>query len=230
METFSMFFLLSFFTLLLKLSVSETIVVDGITEWKKPSVLVGDTIIFKHKQHYNLYIFQNRKAFKLCNFTQAILLTDPISNSFTWHPSRPGVFYYLFNNGSLNTCQENEKLPILVSLQPPEIMTPSPEIAPSPESGGGVVSSSPAKPWNLLSPQPSSSPSPSPRSSSKLPDKREGGIPFINSNPAVPLPTDADAATIRPLPMSGTGNVRQMVGLFSVQIPLSFVVWMMLWN
>ncbi|KAF5182946.1 Cupredoxin superfamily protein [Thalictrum thalictroides] len=230
METFSMFFLLSLFTLLLKLSVSETIVVDGLTKWKNPSVLVGDTIIFKHKQHYNLYIFQNRKAFKLCNFTQAILLTDPISNSFTWHPSRPGFFYFLFNNGSVNTCQENGKLPILVTLQPPESMTPSPElapqIAPSPTSGGGIVSSSPAKPWNLLSPPQSNSPSPAPRS-----DKRgggTGGIPFINSNPAVPLPTDADAATIRPLPMSG--NVGQMVGLLSVQIPLFCVVWMMLWS
>jgi hypothetical protein len=36
-----------------------------------------------------------------------------------------------------------------------------------------------------------------------MPDKG-GGIPFINSNPAVPLPTgEIDSATIRPLPTSG---------------------------
>lgn len=39
--------------------------------------------VFKHKQHYNLYIFQNQRAFNLCNFSQATLLTKPNTTSFT---------------------------------------------------------------------------------------------------------------------------------------------------
>jgi hypothetical protein len=39
-----------------------------------------------------------------------------------------------------------------------------------------------------------------------VPDKSDG-MPFINSNPAVPLPTgEVDSATIRPLPTSGQGG------------------------
>lgn len=39
-----------------------------------------------------------------------------------------------------------------------------------------------------------------------MPDKG-GGIPFINSNPAVPLPTgEVDSATIRPFPTSAHGG------------------------
>ncbi|OVA15470.1 hypothetical protein BVC80_9039g11 [Macleaya cordata] len=235
MENSSIIFLLFLFTLLFQHSISETIVVDGVTEWRNPSVHIGDSLIFKHKNHYKLYIFQNRKAFDLCNFSQATLLTKPNSPSFMWNPSRPGFFYFTFNNGSLKTCEESEKLAIKVIPRPPENRDLSPEIspqaAPAPTSGG-TVSSSPAYHWHFISPQASS---PSPASSAKspvtipsmLPDKG-GGIPFINSNPAVPLPTgETDAAIIRPLPASGHG--RQVVGLFAVQIPLSCVLWQMLY-
>lgn len=81
---------------------------------------------------------------------------------------------------------------------------PSPAPAPS---SGGVVSSSPA--FSLpFHPRQADSPSPAPSgsSSSIVPDKG-GGIPFINSNPAVPLPTgEVDSATIRPLPTSAHGG------------------------
>lgn len=90
-------------------------------------------------------------------------------------------------------------------------------VAPTPASGGGgdVVSSSPTYPWPNRPGEGSSSPGPSPFSAaanspvkmpSLVPDKG-GGIPFINSNPAVPLPTgEVDSATIRPLPASGHGR------------------------
>ncbi|XP_022751468.1 predicted GPI-anchored protein 58 [Durio zibethinus] len=222
----------------------ETILVDGVFEWKNPSVHVGDSLIFKHKYHYNLYIFQNKDAFNLCNFTQATLLTKPNSTSYAWHPSRPGFFYFAFNNGSLKTCQGSQKLSIEVfSALPPENATsPSSELpstaAPAPTSGGSVVSSSPAYPWPF---RPRQAVSPAPSASSPVtvptpvPDK-SGGIPFINSNPAVPLPTgEVESATISPLPTSDHGGQVQffsitlaVVGLLAAPVALFSVAFLAL--
>lgn len=235
-------FLLSFLTLLFPLSLSATVVVDGVSEWKNPTVQVGDSIIFRHKYQYNLYIFQNRRAFNLCNFTQATLLTKPNSTSFTWHPSRLGFFYFSFNNGSTKACQDGKKLAIEVSSSlPPEISASSPELQPPmasppvlPPTVGGIVSSSPAYPWPF-GPRESTAPSPSPVSAifpatspSMVPVKGGGAIPFINSNPAVPLPTgEVDSATIRPVPTSSDHRV-QVVGSQAVVGALCCVVFMML--
>ncbi|XP_052189163.1 uclacyanin-3 [Diospyros lotus] len=218
-------FLFSLLSLPFQISDSATVLVDGVSEWGNPIVHIGDSIIFKHKYDYKLYIFQNKEAFNLCNFTQATLLTKPNSTSFTWHPSRPGFFYFSFNNGSLKECHDGHKLAIEVTSAPPESPATSPDPAQGPSSGG-VVSSSPAYPWPFQ-PHGSESPSPSPSAvlpaaSPSLPDKG-GGIPFINSNPAVPLPTgEVDSATIRPLPTSGHG--RQVVGFSALQMALFFPV------
>ncbi|KAK9080779.1 hypothetical protein SSX86_000537 [Deinandra increscens subsp. villosa] len=169
---------------------SATLVVDGVSEWKNPTVQVGDSIIFRHKYNYNLYIFKNRRAFNLCNFTESTLLT-PASPTFTWHPSRLGSFYFAFKNISTNTCDNNKKLAIQVSssltpetsasppLPQPSVMAPSPSTdshgnivssSPQPSSSGGsgggggggdIVSSSPSYPWPNR-PQELASPSPSP--------------------------------------------------------------------
>ncbi|XP_028106895.1 uncharacterized protein LOC114305946 [Camellia sinensis] len=147
------FLLVSLLSLVFSLSDSATVVVDGVSEWKNPTVHIGDSIIFKHKYDYKLYIFQNRGAFNLCNFTQASLLTKPNSNSFTWHPSRTGIFYFSFNNGTLKSCQSAQKLAITVSLSPPQNSATSPELSPAASpapSSGGIVSSSPAYPWPFL--------------------------------------------------------------------------------
>ncbi|XP_050366259.1 uncharacterized protein LOC126784790 [Argentina anserina] len=230
---FSMFFFMCLLSLHFQHSHSTTILVDGVSEWKDPVVHVGDSIIFQHKYHYNLYIFQNQRAFNVCNFTQATLLNKPDSTSYTWHPSRPGFFYFSFNNGSLlNACQDTQKFAIRVSLT-----AMAPAAAPEPSSktgsggrggsGGGVVSSSPTYPWPFQPHQASLSPSPEPSVGSLLPNKG-GSTPFINSNPAVPLPTgEVDSATIRPIPTSGhQGEV--MVRLFATQMALFIVVLMML--
>uniref|UniRef100_A0A5B6YHL7 Putative Cupredoxin superfamily protein isoform 1 n=1 Tax=Davidia involucrata TaxID=16924 RepID=A0A5B6YHL7_DAVIN len=214
---------------------TSVVVVDGVSEWRNPTLHVGDSIIFNHKYHYKLYIFQNKIAFDLCNFTQATLLTKPNSSSFTWHPSRPGFFYYSFNNGSLSTCY-GQKLVIKVSPPQPSngALSPPPELSPiaaPPPSSGGVVSSSPAYPWPFR-PRELTSPSPAPTAilpattPSTVADKGDA-IPFISSNPAVPLPTgEVDSATIRPLPISGHG--RQVVGFLAVQIAVCWVVFLML--
>ncbi|GAV59882.1 hypothetical protein CFOL_v3_03413 [Cephalotus follicularis] len=230
-------FLICLLSLLSKHCHSTTILVDGVLVWKNPSVHIGDSIIFKHKYHYNLYIFHNQNAFNLCNFTQATLLTKLNSTSYKWHPSRPGSYYFTFNNGSLKTCQDSQKLSIEVSLRPPppETATPSPEIppmaAPAPLSGG-VVSSSPAYPWPFR-PHQAASPSEAPNANSPLtvptldPDKN-GGIPFINSNPAVPLPTgEVDSATIIPFPTSAHGG-KVLMGLLTRGMTLCSVIFLLM--
>jgi len=89
-------------------------------------------------------------------------------------------------------------------------------MAAPPLSSGGAVSSSPSYPWPFR-PQDSNSPSPAPTnpvfpaiSPSMLPKKGNGGgMPFINSNPAVPLPTgEVDSATIGPLLTSGDSRLQ----------------------
>ncbi|PON83025.1 Cupredoxin [Trema orientale] len=236
MEFSKLIILLSLVSLLSQPCQSTTILVDGVSEWKDPSVHVGDSVIFKHKYHYSLYIFQNQRAFSLCNFTQATLLIKPNTTSYTWHPSRPGFFYFSFNNGSVRTCQGSQKLAVKVSSTPaPESSTIAPKLppmaAPAPTSGG-VVASAPAYPWPFR-PKEAAPPAQEPSASSPaimpslVPDKG-GGIPFINSNPAVPLPTgEVDSATIRPLPISGHGR-QVMVGYFGVQMAVLCMVLLML--
>ncbi|XP_062098484.1 early nodulin-like protein 9 [Humulus lupulus] len=235
MEFSNLIILLSILLSLLSQTCQSTrILVDGVSEWKDPTVHVGDSVIFKHKYHYNLYIFQNERAFNLCNFTQATLLSKPNTTSYTWHPSRSGFFYFTFNNGSLSsTCQGSKKLAVKVSSTPaPESSTISPPTkAPAPSSGG-AVSSSPAYPWPFR-PKEAASPAPEPYATSPamipslVPDKG-GGIPFINSNPAVPLPTgEVDSATIRPLPMSSHGG-QVMMGCFGVQMTVLCMVLLLL--
>ncbi|KAK6940035.1 hypothetical protein RJ641_029566, partial [Dillenia turbinata] len=206
----SLFYLLLLLvSLFFKQSNSNTMKFDGVSEWKNTIVHVGDSIIFSHKYHYNLYIFQTQNAFSLCNFTQATLLNKPNSTSFTWNPSRTGFFYFSFNNGSKIPCQHGRKLAIKVT-NPKQTITLSPEIPPerSPEPiPGGTVSSSPAYPWPFRPHEWSNSPMIAPSASPPLVAEKGGGdtngMPFINSNPAVPLPTgEVDSATIRPLPTS----------------------------
>ncbi|XP_071696341.1 uncharacterized protein [Rutidosis leptorrhynchoides] len=229
---------------------SATLVVDGVSEWKNPIVQVGDSVIFRHKYNYNLYIFKNRRAFNLCNFTESTLLT-PTGPTFTWHPSRLGSFYFAFKNNSTKVCDDNQKLAIQVSSsvtpesasppvpQPPK-RTSSPSPAPSPSisggshstivsstpppmsssggigGGGDIVASSPSYPWPNL-PQQETSPSPSPMNAIFPSDgpngqpRKGGSLQFINSNPAVPLPTgEVDSATIHPPTSSGYDRIQDV--------------------
>ncbi|KAE8684523.1 Cupredoxin superfamily protein isoform 3 [Hibiscus syriacus] len=132
------------------------------------------------------------------------------SNWYAWHPSRPGFFYFAFNNGSLKTCQASHKLSIKASPALPPgktATTPSPEFppesAPAPTSGGPVVSSSPAYPWPFR-----------PRQRQVL----------ARRNPAVPMPTgEVDSATIRPLPTSDHGEQVAMQARCPYRSPCTLV-------
>ncbi|KAJ6337232.1 hypothetical protein OIU76_006999 [Salix suchowensis] len=211
--------LLSLLSLLSQPSCSTTILVDGVSEWKDPGVYIGDSIIFNHKYHYNLYIFQNQRAFNLCNFTQATLLTKPNSTSYTWHPSRPG-FLLLHIQQWLSKILQSRLTKTLHKSD--------------------IVSSSPAYQWpSRPRDETAFSPAPAPGGSAAstpmvtvptlMPDKGGGsGIPFINSNPAVPLPTgEIDSATIRPLPTSGYREL-VAVGLLGIHMPLFCVILLLL--
>ena len=139
-----------------------------------------------------------------------------------WHPSRTGFFYFSFKNGSLRACPQAEKLAIKVevSAKPPENWATSPAPPPRavpPPTPGGTATSSPVYQWPFRPHEaapPSEEPSASP-SETMVPEK-SGGIPFINSNPAVPLPTgEVDSATIRPVPtISGHGGLLQALDIF----------------
>lgn len=186
---------------------ATTLVVDGVSEWKNPSVQVGDSIIFRHKYNYNLYIFKNRRAFNLCNFTESTLLT-PASPTFTWHPSRLGSFYFAFRNGSTKACDNNQKLAIQVSSSPtPESSTspplPQPPVAaPSPTATGGGIG-------NIVSPSPQPSSSggggdiisttPPPTT----PGRGSGGGDIVSSSPSYPWPNRPQELTSpSPSPMN----------------------------
>ncbi|XP_022992896.1 uclacyanin-3 [Cucurbita maxima] len=207
---------------------SATIVVDGVSQWKNPSVHIGDSIIFKHKFHYELFIFHNQRAFDLCNYTHATLLSKPNSTVFMWHPSRLGVFFFAFNNGSKSSCNGSQKLAVKVTdSAPPQSSHLSPQnppmAAPAPISGG-VLPSTPAYPWPFHPRQGAPSPSLPPSESLPLTVPEKGGsLPFINSNPAVPLPTgEVDTATIRPLPTSDHGTHRAIMG-FPLPLKLGLI-------
>ncbi|KAK1371301.1 early nodulin-like protein 1 [Heracleum sosnowskyi] len=216
------FFFFTCLALLISITDSATVVVDGVSKWKDPTVQVGDSVIFEHKNEYKLYIFQNRRAFNLCNFTQATLLTSPNSTSYTWHPSRLGYFYFSFNNGTTKPCEQGQKLAIKVSIFQPETSQP---IASPPLSSGGAVSSSPSYQWPFR-PRDSTTPSPAPSTAILPATSPGGGIPFINSNPAVPLPTgEVDSATIGPLPITSSAHhtiILQVVG-FHPQVQTALV-------
>ncbi|CAN6908834.1 unnamed protein product [Brassica oleracea var. botrytis] len=218
------FFFFCFLSLFSRPSLSATFLVDGISVWKTPVVHVGDSVIFRHKYEYDLYIFRTKDAFNVCNFPQATLLTKHNSTSFTWYPSRTGSYYFSFKNNTshLKTCQLNQKLSvqvILANASPPS-QPPTPAVAPVPVSEGGVVSSSPSYPWPL-GPREGSAISPGPSPSEITSVSVPGdGVPFINSNPAVPLPTgDVDSTSINPLPTTSTNSARQVM-MITVKLKL----------
>lgn len=226
-------FLIYLFSLFLQTSkAGKIILVDGVSEWKDPTVTAGDTIIFKHRYNYNVFIFRSESAFQLCNFTQATMLTKPNLISFTWHPSRVGFFYFAFNNNSAEPCQQGQKLAVKVTLTQSPTSPPLPEPSPAtsqPPVTGGIVSSSPAFSWPFR-PREWLSPSPEPTSAIISPENGEGGgVPFIDSNPAVALPNGAvDSAAIRPVSTSDGGPALQVVGFSVIYKVLCCVLFIML--
>ena len=229
-----MSFPIFFFTLLPLLfhySHCTTILVDGSSEWKNPTVHIGDSIIFNHKQHHNIYIFKNQKAFDLCNFTQATLLTNPNTASYMWHPSRPGFFYFSFNDGSLKACQASQKLAIKVITSVAAAATPHASAMP-PAPFSGEESPSPLYPWHYNNPLHAASPGPSPSASVTAPmvPYKSSSMPFISSNPAVPLPTDEvdSASSIHPLPTSSGHELQVMIGSFGLLIVVHTITLLLL--
>ncbi|CAL9056532.1 unnamed protein product [Musa banksii] len=240
--------LLLLFFLLRTSQAMVTVVVDGLAEWKSPVVHVGDSLVFKHQQVQNLYLFRNRRAFDLCSFDQSILIYDGKSSLFTWRPSRPGYYYLATRNSSQRSCEQVEKVPVRVVTPHPSPGFPSLP-SPAPTSGGDISSSpspspSPSNSWtSVSSPRSGPSPSPAPVDFGPLQPKERltpaatpsssvtaGSVPFISSSPAVPLPVgETDTATILPFPTPGSET--QVVGMASscaaVQMSLLMVVMML---
>lgn len=140
-----------------------------------------------------------------------------------WQPARPGYYYFSTRDSSGRRCEKGEKLLVRVITPDPSTGFPPTAVAPFPialpPTAGGDL---PSHGWPMSSP--SSTPTPAPEAASPsfsgpleprnahaptngpMPDSG-GGIPFISSNPAVPLPSEeTDSATILPLPSPGDRN------------------------
>ncbi|KAF3788675.1 hypothetical protein EJ110_NYTH20673 [Nymphaea thermarum] len=139
-----------------------------------------------------------------------------------WTATRPGIFYFSCNGpsekgGSTTHCQRGQKVAVLVYGKPHEgFHGVAPELSPSyapapkhqrlkiPKRAGSLARSPSRSPRATTWAAPGSSPSPSPVPVPPVLPDFSKGIPFISSNPALPLPKgETDAATIRPLPTSG---------------------------
>ncbi|XP_031500813.1 early nodulin-55-2 [Nymphaea colorata] len=243
-----LYFLL-FCLLPIPLSSAETYIVGGSTGWTtgvanysawaaSHTLHVGNTLVFRYElQRHNVYIFHHKSAFQTCNFTHATMLDRGDTGYFKWTATRPGIFYFSCNGpiekgGSTTHCQRGQKIAVLVYGKPHEgfhgvAPALSPSYAPSPKDQrlkipkrAGSLARSPSKsPRASTWAAPGSSPSPSPVPMPPVLPDFSKGIPFISSNPALPLPKgETDAATIRPLPTSGGEG--QAVGWREIQILL----------
>ncbi|MQL85194.1 hypothetical protein Taro_017715 [Colocasia esculenta] len=208
----------------------HTLVLDGAAQPELPTLRVGDSIIFKQVDGYDLYMFRSKRASDLCLLARAsqLLLRSSRGNPsshFTWHPSSPGQYYFSYKNSSLAICEASMRVQVTVvpaSAHSPTPSGPSPLPAPPPTPGNDAGDFFPSLPHARSA---ATSPKPSPGGSHALPgDGRVpssaaapsapfagsggGGLPFISSNPALPLPTgEADSATTsRPLPVTGGGG------------------------
>uniref|UniRef100_A0A0C9S9U1 TSA: Wollemia nobilis Ref_Wollemi_Transcript_6168_1355 transcribed RNA sequence n=1 Tax=Wollemia nobilis TaxID=56998 RepID=A0A0C9S9U1_9CONI len=99
------------------------------------TIQIGDSLVFKYQPFYHdVYMLPNKKAFDYCNFTESTLLDEGKSGSFTWIPSKEGVYYFACNRsveGAITHCEAGQKVSIKASgkssMQSP--MT-SPSLAP----------------------------------------------------------------------------------------------------
>jgi hypothetical protein len=88
-----------------------------------------------------------------------------------------------------------------------------------------VISSPSSYPWPLGPREGSAfSPGPSPSEITSVTVPGKDGVPFINSNPAVPLPTgDVDSTSINPLPTSTNSAHQVMMMTLTVKLGLCCV-------
>ncbi|PKU70688.1 uncharacterized protein LOC110108692 [Dendrobium catenatum] len=205
--------LLVLLTLLLSFTTSpaatETLVLDDLANRRIVTLLIGDSLLFKRRDLHNLYLFHNRRALDLCNFADASIVFHGKSTESKWTPPLPGRYYFSIKDESATSCERGEKLLVRVISQ--ELISPalSPEVAPPPTAGGDLPSS-PSRGWwasGGLAPPPRLAPESSPLEPSKgtpstaPPPENPEGMPFISSNPVIPMPTgETDTAALRPLP------------------------------
>ena len=186
---FSLITHLSLLILLFQAAHSGTVTGNGVADqWRHPSVHYVQESISKYANAHQAHALPQQ----LCKFTS----THCIFCSW-WVLLIFSFSFFLLFYDSLKTCEEGFELREDDMAFSPES---SPLAAPAP-TPGGVISTSPDYTWPFHYKQ-VNSPSSSPTNSPPSADADEG-MPFINSNPTVPLPTgETDSVTIRPLPIS----------------------------
>nr|ABK25155.1 unknown [Picea sitchensis] len=153
-------------------------------------IQTGDSLVFKYQpMFHDVYMLPTKKAFDYCNFTDSIVLDEGKSGSFTWIPSKQGVYYFSCNRsieGAITHCEAGQKVTIRVSaksgMQSPSV---SPTLAP-------LVPSPSVTPSSRLTPLPIFPPSSTPSSPVSLPIFS----PSIPSSP-MSLPSFSPSSTPR---------------------------------
>ncbi|KAK8934739.1 hypothetical protein KSP39_PZI014594 [Platanthera zijinensis] len=195
---------------------TDSLRLDDLTGRRSIILSIGDSILFKRSDHLqNVYLFRSQKAFDLCNFADAYLIFPIRSAQIKWTPAPwPSQYYFSTKNESAQICKKGENVLLIRVILPPSI-----ENAPPPTAGGDLPSSTSGVWWASAgkTPPPSLAPEASPGvpsegdSSSPAEQHSGEGIPFINSNPAVPLPTgETDTAALRP--QTAAEGTPQVVG------------------
>ncbi|XP_020573700.1 uncharacterized protein LOC110020069 [Phalaenopsis equestris] len=195
---------------------ADTVVLDDIADRRTVTIQIGDSLLFKSRDLQNLYLFHNGRALDLCNFADASLVYHGKSTQFKWTPPQPGRYYFSIKDEFATSCEKGEKLLVRVLFH--ELISPalSPEVAPPPTAGGDLPST-PHRGWWAAAPlslAPEASPlEPGVGSATATPPPEAGeGMPFISSNPVIPLPTgETDTAALRPL-LPPSQGAHQVVG------------------
>ncbi|KAL4179040.1 hypothetical protein AMTRI_Chr13g118110 [Amborella trichopoda] len=97
---------------------------------------------------HSICVFHNKRAFDSCNFTEATVLDQGYSGSFTLLASHPGIFYFACDKsmeGAFSHCLAGQK--VAITVHPPMALHFSaPENSGVPESSGRMpfITSTPA--------------------------------------------------------------------------------------
>ncbi|CAA6660541.1 unnamed protein product [Spirodela intermedia] len=216
---------------------ARTVVVDELARWERPVLHVGDSVVFRAVELSDVYMFHSRRAYKFCILSQASLLhstaggapsTSHFRNSLLCDSgTRPG------RGTTTRARQRDTRLLRHARANPPDgTATLAGAVTHRRRRRRGLPPvPAPRPPFHPFQPSPGASAPPPATAPSASTAGSDGGIAFISSNPAIPLPTGAlDSTAARPPPDAGGGQpaAGRALGIqmaLSVALAASFAFW-----